>query len=224
MRVLLLEDDRLLGDGLCEGLRDAGFTVDWLTDGESGRSALQDAAAFDVLVLDLGLPRLSGLEVLRGLRAANRNLPVLILTARDAVSDRIAGLDAGADDYLVKPFALGELAARLRALLRREGPRSGLLCWRQLQLDPARQTVTWAGQVLPLTGQEYRILWALLRQYPHLLSRRQLEERLYGWQDGAESNAFEVHLSHLRKKLGQDAIVNVRGLGWRLADAQGAPE
>lgn len=219
MRILLVEDDPLLGDGIREGLLDAGFTVDWITDGQHAASALAIETSFDAVVLDLNLPGLSGLEVLRGLRQRNHALPVLILTARDGVDDRIQGLDSGADDYLTKPFALGELAARLRALLRRHQPDSShLLQHDDIMLDPSRQHVTRAGVPLTLTAREYQLLWLLIRSYPHLLSRDQIESRLYGWEGGNESNALEVHLSHLRKKLGRDAIVNVRGLGWRLGD------
>ena len=221
-RILLLEDDALLGDGICEGLFDAGFTVDWLRDGQQGLSALQTEQTFDALILDLGLPGMDGLQLLQRLRSLpgpRQPLPVLILTARDGLADRIQGLDSGADDYLVKPFALGELAARLRALLRRRhGSSQVSLQHGRLQLDPACKSVLLDGAELTLTAREYQILWLLLRSYPHLLSREQIEERLYGWDGGNESNALEVHLSHLRKKIGQQMIRNVRGLGWRLAD------
>lgn len=219
MRILLVEDDPLLGDGIREGLFDAGFTVDWLTDGKHANTALQTENTFDAMVLDLNIPGLSGLEVLRHLRERGSALPVLILTARDGVTDRIQGLDSGADDYLTKPFALGELAARLRALLRRQtGSASHLLTHGDIRLDPGRQHVTLQGETLALTAREYQILWLLLRSYPHLLSREQIEERLYGYDGGTESNSLEVHLSNLRKKLGRGAIINMRSLGWRLAD------
>lgn len=224
MRLLLVEDDPLLGDGIKEGLIDAGFVTDWLSDGESARSALLAETSFDAVVLDIGLPRLDGLQLLAWMRGERRRgiaaLPVLLLTARDGIDDRIKGLDAGADDYLVKPFALGELAARIRALIRRaNGKNEALLTWRDIALDPGRQSVSRQGQALELTAMEYRLLLLLLTYYPHTLSRAQLEEKLYGWDDGSESNTLDVHLSRLRKKLGGDAIRNVRNLGWRLGAA-----
>lgn len=220
MRLLLVEDDPLLGDGIKEGLIDAGFVVDWLTDGESARLALITEQSFDVVVLDIGLPRMDGLQLLAWIRREVSGLPVLLLTARDSIDDRIKGLDAGADDYLVKPFVLGELAARIRALIRRaHGKTEQLLTWRDVTLNPANQSVTRQGQPLELTAMEYRLLYLLLTQYPHALSRNQLEEKLYGWQRETESNTLDVHLSHLRKKLGGDAIRNVRNLGWRLETA-----
>ncbi len=224
MRLLLVEDDRLLGDGIKEGLIDAGYTVDWLTDGESARSALLTQRTFDAVVLDIGLPRLDGLQLLGWMRSAAggdaARLPVLLLTARDRLEDRIAGLDGGADDYLVKPFALGELKARLRALIRRtHGKPERVLCWRDVELDPAGQTATRQGTPLDLTAMEFRLLHLLLANYPRTLTRAQIEEKLYGWGDAAGSNALDVHLSHLRKKIGGDAIRNVRNLGWRLEDA-----
>lgn len=221
MRILLVEDDPMIGDGVAEGLRDAGMTVDWVRDGEAGRLALQTDQTFDLLLLDINLPKLNGLDLLSWLRARGDGLPVLVLIARDQVPDRIAGLDTGADDYLVKPFSLGELTARVRALLRRQQQRSGpQLVWRDIALDPINQSATRAGESLALTASEYRLLYLLLASQPHLLSKRQIEDKLYGWQDGNASNALEVHLSHLRRKIGQDAIVNVRGLGWKLADAK----
>lgn len=217
MRLLLVEDDPLLGDGIKEGLTDAGFIVDWLTDGESARLALITERTFDAVVLDIGLPRLDGLQLLTWLRRETTGLPVLLLTARDSIDDRIKGLDAGADDYLIKPFALGELAARIRALIRRtHGKSESLLTWRNVTLNPANQSTTLQGHPLELTAMEYRLLHLLLTHYPHTLSRAQLEEKLYGWDQNAESNTLDVHLSHLRKKLGGDAIRNIRNLGWRL--------
>ncbi|MDR3413568.1 MAG: response regulator transcription factor [Formivibrio sp.] len=179
MRLLLVEDDPLLGDGIKEGLIDAGFVVDWLTDGESARLALITEQSFDVVVLDIGLPRMDGLQLLAWIRREVSGLPVLLLTARDSIDDRIKGLDAGADDYLVKPFVLGELAARIRALIRRaHGKTEQLLTWRDVTLNPANQSVTRQGQPLELTAMEYRLLYLLLTQYPHALSRNQLEEKL----------------------------------------------
>lgn len=221
MRLLLVEDDTLLGDGIKEGLIDGGFVVDWLTDGESARLALLAENSFDAVVLDIGLPRLDGLQLLSWIRRELSNLPVLLLTARDGIDDRIKGLDAGADDYLVKPFALGELAARIRALIRRtHGKSEALLTWRDVVMNPAKQSVTQQGQPLELTAMEYRLLHLLMTRFPHTLSRRQLEEKLYGWDGETASNTLDVHLSHLRKKLGADAIRNVRNLGWCL----GSPE
>lgn len=217
MRLLLVEDDPQLGDGIKEGLIDAGFVVDWLNDGESGRLALMTEKTFDAVLLDIGLPRLDGLQLLAWIRREKNGLPVLLLTARDRIEDRIKGLDAGADDYLVKPFALGELAARIRALIRRaHGKTEQCLSWRDISMNPAKQSTTRQGQPLDLTAMEYRLLHLLLTNYPHTLSRAQLEEKLYGWADETESNTLDVHLSHLRKKLGGNAIRNVRNLGWRL--------
>jgi len=208
----------MIGDAVVQGLQDAGLTVDWLTDGETARLALQTESNFDLLLLDINLPRLSGLNLLQWLREQGNALPVLIMSARDQIDDRVAGLDGGADDYLVKPFSLAELTARVRALLRRQQQRSHpKLVWRDIELDPARQSVLQGGEPRTLTASEYRLLYMLMSSYPHLLSRRQIEDKLYGWQEGSASNTLEVHLSHLRRKLGADILINVRGLGWRLA-------
>lgn len=218
MHILLVEDDQMIGDAVVQGLQDAGLTVDWTTDGEAARVALQTDVSFDLLLLDINLPRLSGLSLLQWLREQGNALPVLIMSARDQIDDRVAGLDGGADDYLVKPFSLAELTARVRALLRRQQQRSHpKLVWRDIELDPARQSVLQGGEPRTLTASEYRLLYMLMSSYPHLLSRRQIEDKLYGWQEGSASNTLEVHLSHLRRKLGADILVNVRGLGWRLA-------
>jgi two-component system, OmpR family, response regulator QseB len=219
MRLLLVEDDALLGEGLLDGLTEAGFLVDWLRDGQSAITALQTQHSFDLMVLDIGLPVLDGLAVLRWLRGQKITLPVLLLTARDAIDDRVAGLNAGADDYLIKPFALTELVARLRVLLRRQqGEPSHQLHWRDFELDVVHQSVTQQGKNLVLSAIEFRLLHILLANRPNHLSRTQLEEKLYGWQVEIESNALDVHLSHLRKKLGVDSIVNTRNLGWRIGD------
>lgn len=219
MRLLLVEDDALLGEGLLDGLTEAGFLVDWLRDGQSAITALQTQHSFDLMVLDIGLPVLDGLAVLRWLRGQKITLPVLLLTARDAIDDRVAGLNAGADDYLIKPFALTELVARLRVLLRRQqGEPSHQLRWRDFELDVVHQSVTQQGKNLALSAIEFRLLHILLANRPNHLSRTQLEEKLYGWQVEIESNALDVHLSHLRKKLGADSIVNTRNLGWRIGD------
>lgn len=219
MRLLLVEDDALLGEGLLDGLTEAGFLVDWLRDGQSAITALQTQHSFDLMVLDIGLPVLDGLAVLRWLRGQKITLPVLLLTARDAIDDRVAGLNAGADDYLIKPFALTELVARLRVLLRRQqGEPSHQLRWRDFELDVVHQSAAQQGKNLALSAIEFRLLHILLANRPNHLSRTQLEEKLYGWQVEIESNALDVHLSHLRKKLGSDSIINTRNLGWRIGD------
>ena len=219
MRLLLVEDDSLLGDGIRVGLTQAGFAVDWAKDGQAAKLALE-AEAYALVVLDLGLPRLSGTDLLKWLRASGKDTPVLILTARDTVADRVGGLDAGADDYLVKPFDLDELAARIRALLRRSGGRAAPLIVRgPLQVDPAARRVSLDGQTVELSPREYVVLLELLENAGRALSREQLEQRLYGWGEEVESNAVEVHIHHLRKKLGADLIRTIRGVGY-LVDKQ----
>lgn len=214
MRILLVEDDALLGDALQAGLRQAGHAVDWVRDGIGAETALA-AEDYAAVVLDLGLPRRDGLDVLRQLRAQKRALPVLILTARDTVDDRIRGLDAGADDYLVKPFDLGELNARLRALLRRaSGQPAPLLAAAGITLDPATRRVTCAGREVELSAKEYALLHALMQQTGRALSRAQLEQHLYAWGEEIGSNAVEVYVHHLRRKLGGDAIRTLRGVGY----------
>lgn len=218
MRLLLVEDDPLLGDGLRAGLALDGYGVDWVRDGEAARLAL-GAEQYDACVLDLGLPRRGGLEVLKNLRQRGSPLPVLILTARDAVEDKVAGLDAGADDYLVKPVNLAELQARLRALLRRAaGASTPLLQHGDLSLDPAARRVTLAGQDVPLSAREYALLYDLLSHKNRIRSRQELESGLYAWGEEADSNTVEVYVHHLRKKLGADTIRTVRGLGYVLGD------
>jgi two-component system, OmpR family, response regulator QseB len=220
MRVLLAEDDPMIGAAVERGLRQDGFVVDWVHDGAAAETALSQNV-HDLLLLDLGLPRRSGLDVLAAMRRRNDARPVLILTARDAVSDRVAGLDAGADDYLVKPFDLDELAARIRALARRRSERAApLLAHGDLTLDPATREVTCAGEAVQLSPREFALLEALMTRPTSVLSRAQLEQRLYGWDEPVESNAVEVHLHALRRKLGADAIRNVRGVGWSLAPAR----
>lgn len=214
MRLLLVEDDKALGEGLRLGLRQEGYTVDWLQDGASALHALL-SEDFDLLVLDLGLPRMSGLQVLRELRRSGSALPVLILTARDATEDRIAGLDAGADDYLVKPFDLDELKARLRALLRRSAGRAELRIEHAgVSLDPSSQQVSYQGKPVPMTPKEYLLLHELLSQPGKVLTRERLAQLLYGWDEEAESNTLEVHIHHLRKKLFSSLIRTVRGVGY----------
>ena len=217
MRVLVVEDDRLLGDALQAGLKQAGFVADWVQDGLAAEAALC-TENFAALVLDLGLPKKSGLDVLRQLRNRGNRLPVLILTARDAVEDRIRGLDAGADDYAVKPFDLGELAARLRALIRRgAGNAVPKLTVGDLELDPAGHAVTLAGKSIELSAREFALLHALMRSAGRVLSKAQLEEHLYAWGDEVESNTVEVYVHHLRKKIGSDRIRTLRGVGYLMS-------
>jgi DNA-binding response OmpR family regulator len=217
MRILLVEDDPQLGDGLTIGLRQAGFAVDWLKDGNSADQALQ-SETFDFVVLDLGLPRLSGMEVLTRARSRGQHMPILILTARDATGEKVAGLDAGADDYLVKPIDLDELTARIRALTRRSAGRAEpLLIHGELALDPAAHTVTQAGLIVELSSREFSLLQQLLENAGRVLTRTQLEQSIYGWRDEPDSNALEVHIHHLRKKLGSELIRTLRGVGYTIA-------
>jgi len=216
MRLLLAEDDRMIGASIQKGLRQDGFTIDWVQDGRAAELALQEQV-HDLLLLDLGLPRKQGLEVLSTMRRQGDARPVLILTARDAVADRVAGLDAGADDYLVKPFALDELAARIRALLRRRSGRADpILSYGDIELNPATREVRVRGDPVMLSAREFALLEALMTRPGAVLSRAQLEEKLYGWNDEVESNAVDVHLHGLRRKLGADVIRNVRGVGWMI--------
>lgn len=214
MRILLVEDDRLLGDGLKAGLTQAGYAVDWLRDGEAAVAALS-AEAFAAVVLDLGLPRRDGLSVLQWLRGRHDATPVLILTARDQLEDKVRGLDLGADDYVLKPFDLDEVAARLRALVRRaHGRPEPVLTLGEVELNPAARTVTRAGQPVELTTREFDLLHLLLGNAGRVLTRRSLEEQLYTWDEAVDSNALEVHIHHLRRKLGSDLIRTVRGVGY----------
>jgi two-component system OmpR family response regulator/two-component system response regulator QseB len=216
MRILLAEDDALLGDGLQSGLRQLGFQVDWVRSGDAAERELR-AGAHAAAVLDLGLPRKDGLDVLSAVRAQGVRIPVLVLTARDAVPDRVRGLDLGADDYVVKPVDLHELAARLRALVRRShGQPQEVLKVQDIELDPAAHTVTKAGQPLALPAREFDLLHALMLNAGRVLSREQLEQHLYSWGREVESNAVEVHVHHLRRKLGADRIHTVRGVGYTL--------
>lgn len=216
MRILLVEDDPELGDGLTIGLRQAGFAVDWLRDGNSADQALQ-SESFDLVVLDLGLPRLSGMEVLNRARGRGLTVPILILTARDATGDKVSGLDAGADDYLVKPIDLDELSARIRALTRRSAGRAApLLTHGELAVDLAAHRVTLAGDEIELSSREYSLLQMLLENAGRVLTRTQLEQSVYGWRDEPDSNALEVHIHHLRKKLGVDLIRTLRGVGYTI--------
>ncbi len=216
MRVLIVEDDPLLGDALAAGLKQRGFEADWVQDGRDAQAAIR-AEPFAAIVLDLGLPGLGGLELLRGERGRGNKVPVLILTARDAVQDRITGLDSGADDYVVKPTDLDELAARLRALVRRsKGEPAPLLRIGSLVLDPAARTVTRDGRGVDLQPREFTLLQELMLNAGRVLSREQLEERMYRWGEEVESNAVEVHIHHLRRKLGADVVKTIRGVGYLL--------
>ncbi len=214
MRILLVEDDHALGEGIRTALKPERYTVDWLLDGASALHALTHES-FDLAILDLGLPRLDGLELLKRLRAAGNPVPVLVLTARDATSDRIAGLDAGADDYLVKPFDVAELKARLRALLRRSFNRpEPTLEYRGILLDPVNQQVSYQGAPVSLPRKEFVLLHELLSQPGRVLTRDRLQQVLYGWDEDVESNALEVHIHHLRKKFFPELIRTVRGVGY----------
>jgi len=223
MRILLAEDDTLLGDGLRAGLRQRGFLVDWVRDGEAAERELR-AEPYAAAVLDLGLPLRDGLEVLTAVRRAGVTLPVLVLTARDAVPDRIRGLDVGADDYVVKPVDLDELAARLRALVRRaHGQPQETLSAQGVTLDPAARSVTQAGAPVALSAREFDLLHALMLNAGRVLSREQLEQHLYSWGQEVESNAVEVHVHHLRRKLGAGLVQTVRGVGYLLLRDTPAP-
>jgi two-component system response regulator QseB len=218
MRVLLAEDDAMIGAAVQDRLRGQGLAVDWVRDGRAAETALT-GDVYDLLLLDLGLPGREGLAVLRGLRGRGSTLPVVILTARDAVDDRVAGLDAGADDYVVKPFDLKELEARLRAVLRRRAGRaSSVIEHGRLTLDLSSHELRRDGVAVPVSPREFALLHALLERPGRILSRAQLEERLYGWGEEVGSNVVEVHIHSLRRKLGADLIRNVRGVGYRIPE------
>lgn len=220
MRLLLVEDDAMIGKAVQLGLRQEGYAVDWVRDGVAAEIALA-STPYELLILDLGLPRKSGLEVLGRLRARGDKLPVLIATARDAVADRIRGLDQGADDYVVKPFDLDELSARVRALLRRSVGRAEprLKCG-HVTLDPASHEVLLGDKPVSLSAREFALLHALMERPGVPLSRAQIEERMYGWGEEIESNAVEVYIHGLRRKLGAASIRNVRGVGYMMMDEQ----
>ncbi len=214
MRILLVEDDRMLGDGLQAGLTQAGYAVDWLRDGEAAVAALS-TESFAAVVLDLGLPKRDGLSVLQWLRGRHDATPVLILTARDQLEDKVRGLDLGADDYVLKPFDLDEITARLRALVRRaHGRPEPVLTIGEIELNPAARSVTRAGQVVELTAREFDLLHLLLENTDRVMTRRSLEEQIYTWNEAVDSNTLEVHIHHLRKKLGNELIRTVRGVGY----------
>jgi two-component system response regulator QseB len=214
MRALLVEDDPMIGASVQKGLRQDGFSVDWVRDARAADTALA-THTYDVLLLDLGLPGRSGIEVLKSLRRGGNDIPVLILTARDAVTDRVAGLDSGADDYIVKPFDLDELAARIRAVVRRRSGRAeSVIRVGDVTFEPASRRVTRGDKEVPLSSRELSLLEALLDRRGAILSRSQLEERIYGWGEEVESNAVEVYVHALRKKLGAAFIKTVRGVGY----------
>ena len=218
MKILLVEDDSMIGKAVRQGLTLAGFSVDWAQDGRAAQLSLAHDV-YNLVVLDLGLPHQDGIEILKSARARGNNIPVLIATARDSVADRIAGLNAGADDYVVKPFDLDELVARIRALLRRHaGSGSPVVTYGALSFDTIGKTVSLRGVVLDLSARETGILEALMQKPGAVLSKEALEEALYGWGQEIGSNAIEVHLHNLRKKLGPDVIRNVRGVGYRVAE------
>ncbi len=217
MRVLLVEDDRMIGAAVEQGLKDATYAVDWVRDGEMALMSVE-TQSYDVVLLDLGLPKKDGLEVLRSIRSKNNPVPLLVITARDALEDRLLGLDSGADDYLLKPFEMAELLARMRAVIRRKGGISGpMLSNGVVLLDPSTREVTMEGITSRLSGREFSLLQALLIRPGAILSRSELEDRIYGWGEEIESNAVEFLIYSLRKKLGSDAIKNVRGVGWMVS-------
>ncbi len=214
MRLLLIEDDTMIGEAVLDQLRAEDYAVDWVRDGEMALTALK-TQTYDLVLLDLGLPRLDGLEVLRALRARKLRVPVLIATARDSVQQKVQGLDAGADDYILKPYDLDELLARIRALLRRAAGRAEPVYeYKGVSICPATREVSVAGEPVVLSAREWAVLEPLLARPGLLLSRPQLEEKLYGWKDDISSNAVEVYIHGVRKKLGADLIQNVRGLGY----------
>lgn len=217
MRILLVEDDSMIGQSLRQALTENGLTVDWVKDGLLAQDALAQGG-YAAVLLDLGLPRRSGLEVLRRARQDGDRTPMLVLTARDGVDDRVEGLDVGADDYLVKPFEMRELLARMRAIVRRVGGHAqSTIGTAETQLDLSSRELTHAGTTILLSAKEFRLMHALLERPGGILSRTQLEERLYGWGEEVSSNAVEVLIHGVRRKLGADVILNVRGLGWRVS-------
>jgi len=217
VRILLVEDDTLLGDGVCAGLRRDDNSVDWVKNGETALSAVAETQ-YDSIILDIGLPKMNGLEVLRHMRESNNDTPVLILTAQDDISDRVRGLDAGADDYLVKPFEFAELCARLRALTRRNrGMSSETVQYKDIVIDTVAHTVQYKKQPVTLSRREYTLLFELITNQGRVLSRHHLEQKLYSWGDEIESNTIEVYIHHLRKKFYTELITTVRGIGYIVA-------
>lgn len=217
MRVLVIEDDPMIGRAVAAGLRGTGYAVDWVLDGAAAELALANGT-YDAALLDLGLPRKDGLDLLKKLRRAKMDVPVLIITARDSLGDRVAGLDSGADDYLVKPFDLDELLARLRAVVRRHAGRtSPEISFGAVRLDPVRREVHFRGSVVDISAREFAVFEALMRDPGAVVSREKLEDAVYGWGEEIGSNSVEVHLHHLRRKLAPELIRNVRGVGYRIA-------
>ena len=220
MRLLLVEDDTMIGESVLDLLRDEGYAVDWVKDGEIALTAVE-SQHYDLILLDLGLPKCDGLTVLKTLRQRKNRTPVLVATARDAVAQRIEGLDSGADDYIVKPYDLGEMLARIRSLVRRSvGRAEPVYESAGVSIDPATREVCVDGRPVVVSAREWAILELLLARPGMALSRKQLEERLYSWKDGVSSNAVEVHIHSLRKKIGADLIQNVRGVGYLIAKGQ----
>lgn len=218
MRILLVEDDTLLGNGVCAGLRRHDNAIDWVKNGETALSAVLETQ-YDCIILDIGLPKMSGLDVLKKMRGSNNDTPVLILTAQDELSDRVKGLDAGADDYLVKPFEFAELSARLRALARRtRGKASEIIQYSNLKIDTTAHTVEYNNLAVELSRREFALLVELVTNQGRVLSRHHLEQKLYSWGDEIESNTIEVYIHHLRKKLQTDLIKTVRGIGYIVAN------
>jgi len=216
MRLLLAEDNVALGKGLYAGLSEAGFAVDWVKDGETAISAIF-SEEYDVIILDIGLPRKTGIEVLSEMRKSEKDVPVLILTARDTVTDKILGLDSGADDYMVKPFDLYELVARLNAITRRsKGRASSVIIYQDIELDPDAHVVTKGGIAVSLPPRAFDILKTLMENKGRVISRSRLEESIYSWKDEIDSNAVEVYIYQIRKKLGSDFIRTIRGVGYTL--------
>ena len=221
MRLLLVEDDTMIGESVLDLLRDEGYAVDWVKDGEVALSVLADES-YDLIILDLGLPKCDGLTVLRTLRDRKNRTPVLVATARDAIAQRIEGLDTGADDYIVKPYDMGEVLARIRSLVRRSvGRAEPVYEFAGVSIDPATHELKVDGQAVVVSAREWAILEMLLARPGVVLSRKQLEERLYSWKDGVNSNAIEVHIHSLRKKIGAELIQNVRGVGYMIS--KGSP-
>ena len=216
MKILLIEDDRMIGWGLRRGLSDEGFTVDWLDDGDAAMVVCSENS-YDAAILDLGLPNRDGIKVLAELRHQGNTLPIVVLTARESVADRVKGLNAGADDYLCKPFDFDELVARLRAVMRRRsGQAAPVLDYREVSLNPLTRRVAFKGQLVSLSAKEFSLLEIFLQRLGVVLTREQLREKLYGWEDDVESNTVEVYIHALRRKLGHDYIENVRSIGYRM--------
>jgi two-component system response regulator QseB len=221
MRLLLVEDDELLGDAVKMGLTQSGYIVDWLKDGEAARGALK-TESFELVILDLGLPKLSGIALLQAIRQDGNTTPVIILTARESIESRIKGLDSGADDYIIKPFDLNELNARIRALVRRsQGRADTVMQYKNITLDPAAHSVTVDEVPINVPRREFALLQKLLENTGHVLSREQLMQSMYGWDEDVDSNALEVHIHNLRKKLNANFIRTIRGVGYMAEKTDG---